>query len=309
MPTRRTSARWTGPTRTALAAGAAVVLVLLSGCSSSSDSGGGGSSAEAGSDSLAAPELAEADAGGSAGSAESAADTGAGVQAQQVISTGHVQLRSDDVGQAVFDVRTVVDAYGGQVAEDDTETDRKGATLRSRMVLRVPTADFDAAMDELGAVGTLVSSKRETADVTQEVVDNDVRVEAARRSIDRVQVLFDNATSIKDVVSIEAELSRRQADLASLKAQQRYLADQTAQSTITLAVERTPAEAEEPEPDRDDAGFLAGLDGGWKALQVFLVALATIAGAVLPWLLVGLVLALPGWLVVRRLRRREVTAA
>ena len=96
--------------------------------------------------------------------------------------------------------------------------------------------------------------------MTTQVLDIDVRVEAQQRSIDRIQVLFDNATSIKDIVSIEGELSRRQADLASLQAQQRYLADQTSMSTITLAVERTPAKATKPKPkDDDEAGFLAGL--------------------------------------------------
>ena len=157
-----------------------------------------------------------------------------------MISTGNVQLRSDDVGQAIFDVRKVVDVHRGTISEDDTETDEDGGALRSRMVLRIPTADFDDAMAELEKVATLVSSKRETADVTTQVLDIDVRVEAQQRSIDRIQVLFDHATTIKDVVSIEGELSRRQADLASLEAQQRYLADQTSMSTITLAVERTP---------------------------------------------------------------------
>ena len=78
--------------------------------------------------------------------------------------------------------------------------------------------------------------------MTTQVLDIDVRVEAQQRSIDRIQVLFDHATTIKDIVSIEGELSRRQADLASLEAQQNYLADQTSMSTITLAIERTPTE-------------------------------------------------------------------
>ena len=189
-----------------------------------------------------------------------------------MISTGNVQLRSDDVGQAIFDVRKVVDVHGGTISEDDTETDKDGAAFRSRMVLRIPTADFDDAMSELEKVAALVSSKRQSADVTTQVLDIDVRVEAQQRSIDRIQVLFDHATSIKDIVSIEGELSRRQADLASLQAQQRYLADQTSMSTITLAVERTP-KATKPKPkDHDEAGFLSGLSDGWGALKTFLVA-------------------------------------
>lgn len=311
VATRRTPS-WL---RISLAAGAAGVLVLLSGCSS--DSGDAGSSS--------AGDVAARDSGGGANQSKSdsgvapvaeapgadgkpAAYTGAGVEQQKVISTGNVQLRAGDVGQAIFDVRKVVDAYRGTIAEDDTQTDKEGSPLRSRMVVRVPTADFDHAMTELEKVGTLVSSKRQSDDVTTQVLDMDARVEAQRRSIDRIQVLFDNATSIKDVVSIESELSRRQADLESLEAQQRYLADQTSLSTITLSVERTSA-ATKPKPDHDEAGFISGLSGGWGAMKAFLVGAATVAGALLPWLVLVLVLAVPGWPLIRRLRRRTATPA
>jgi uncharacterized protein DUF4349 len=310
--------------RTASAAAAVAALVLLSGCSSSgdSDSGSAGSSSsdEGGGSArevASAPEPAQADAD-SAGGVRDAADSSAsgsgsgsapGPEAQKVISTGTVQLRSDDVPQAIFDVRKVVDAHRGTVAEDDTETDEDGQALRSRMVLRVPTADFDDAMSELEGVATLAASQRESADVTTEVLDVDVRVQAQQRSIDRIQVLFDNATSIKDIVDVEGELSRRQADLASLEAQQRYLADQTSLSTITVAVDRTPEHVKpKPEP-KDHTGFIAGLGGGWDALKAFLVGVATVSGALLPWLVLALVLVIPGWPLYRRLRRRQTAAA
>jgi hypothetical protein len=295
--------------RTTFAAAAAAVLVLLSGCSSSSGDDGGGSA----SDSVVVSREGNAQAGDSGGSAESAsltdadspAKTDPALQEQKVISTGNVQLRADDVGQAIFEVRKVVDEYGGTISEDDTETDDDGHALRSRMVLRIPTQEFGDAMAELEKVATLASSKRQTVDVTTEVLDMDVRVEAQRRSIDRIQVLFDNATSIKDVMSIENELSRRQADLASLEAQQRYLADQTAMSTITLSLERTAKAQPKPDPDTHDTGFLAGLSGGWNALEGFLVAAATVAGALLPWLVLVILLAIPGWPLARRLSRRQ----
>jgi Domain of unknown function (DUF4349) len=302
--------------RTALAVGAATVLVLLSGCSSSDDEGSAGDSAatsDRGVIGAAEAPPAEAADGVAQVSSESEAggkdaSGGTPVEQQRVISTGNVQLRADDVGQAIFDVRKVVDAHAGTISEDDTETDKDGDPFRSRMVLRIPTADFDDAMSELEQVAHLASSKRGTADVTTQVLDVDVRVEAQQRSIDRIQVLFDNATSIKDIVSVEAELSRRQADLASLQAQQRYLADQTSMSTITLAVERTP-EATKPKPeDHDEAGFLSGLSDGWGALKTFLVASSTVAGALLPWLVLLLVLAIPGWPLFRRLRRSEPPA-
>jgi hypothetical protein len=310
VATRRTSRL----TATTLAVGSAFALVLLTGCSSGSDDNGGradsgAAMAPAPADGEAAADAVAKEAVSQSGGSGSQAgeDAGDAVEQQKVISTGTVQLRADDVGQAIFDARKVVDAYAGTISEDDTETDEDGAPLRTRMVLRIPTADFGAAMADLEKVATLTASKRQTADVTTQVLDTDVRVEAQQRSIDRIQVLFDHATSIKDIVSIESELSRRQADLASLQAQQRYLADQTSLSTITLTIERTVAKAK-PKPHHDEAGFLAGLSGGWSALKTFLVGASTVAGALLPWALLAAVLALPAWPLLRRLRRRPAPA-
>ena len=125
--------------RTALAAGAAVVLVVLSGCSRVRRRGGDSASSDSGAVSAAeAPAPAEgADAAG--GVAEVASQSGSkdasggtAVEQQKVISTGNVQLRSDDVGQAIFDVRKVVDVHGGTISEDDTETDKDGDGASAR---------------------------------------------------------------------------------------------------------------------------------------------------------------------------------
>ena len=141
--------------RTALAAGAAVVLVLLSGCSSLDPTTPAAATARErdSRDDSARPRRRPAEArtrwavdGGGRAGRQPDASGGTAVEQQKVISTGNVQLRSDDVGQAIFDVRKVVDVHRGTISEDDTETDKDGDAFRSRMVLRIPTADFDDAM-------------------------------------------------------------------------------------------------------------------------------------------------------------------
>jgi hypothetical protein len=227
-------------------------------------------------------------------------------QDQKLISNGAVQLKSDDVAKAMFDVRNVVDTYAGEVEANETQTDDDGDPLRARLQLRVPTNRFDEAMQDLEGVAVLIASSGNTQDVTTEVLDRDIRVQVQRRSIDRISLLLEQASTIRDVVAIEAQLSQRQADLAVLEKEQRYLADQTAMATISVSIERIkekkkPVVAKEKD---DDSGFLAGLDGGWHALKTFGVGLATVLGALLPWLVVAAVVAVPGIPIVRRLRRR-----
>lgn len=293
--------------RRTLAAVAAASLLALGACSSGGDgagdgdgSGGGesaGSSAGMAAD-LDAPVPAADTA--QAGADEAAADT---TVERAVISTGNVALRSPDAAQALFDVEKVADRFAGEVEQKNTETDEDGTVVRSRLVLRIPSDRFAEAMAALEDAADLISSSSDSKDVTAQVLDVDIRVRVQRRSIERIALLLDRAESIRDIVAIEAQLSQRQADLASLEKQQDVLADQTSMSTVSVSVERTPKQAA-VEEEKDEAGFLSGLDAGWDALKTFGVGLATFLGAVLPWAVVLLVLAIPGWPIVRRLRRR-----
>ncbi|WP_244931661.1 DUF4349 domain-containing protein [Nocardioides sp. W7] len=307
--------------RRTLAAVAAASLLALSACSSAGDGESDAGGDAGGTAEIQAPAGAAAPSEAEGGRADLARDSlydadlaSSGDQPDQpaaderaIISTGNVALRSPDAAQALFDVEKVVDRFQGEVEQKNTETDKSGEVVRSRLVLRIPSDRFAEAMTALEGTADLISSGSDSKDVTTQVLDVDIRVRVQRRSIERIALLLDRAESIRDIVSIEAQLSQRQADLASLEKQQEVLADQTSMSTISVSVERTSKEQAATE-EKDEAGFLGGLDAGWDALKTFGVGLATFLGAVLPWTVVLLVLAIPGWPLVRRLRRRPTAA-
>ncbi|WKN49373.1 DUF4349 domain-containing protein [Nocardioides sp. Arc9.136] len=303
----------TPPSRTAHRAAAAclvAVATLTTACSGgssddSSASGGSATSAEAPRAAAVEEDGAVLDQAGTAFTANKA-EAPEGPD-RKVISTGNVALRADDVAKARFDVQEVVDEHGGEVAEERTATDDDGEVERSRLVLRVPSARFDEAVESLTGVAELVDASTTSEDVTTQVLDVDIRVRVQRRSIARIELLLDRAESIRDIVVIEAQLSRRQAALASLEKQQDYLADQTSMSTITVSLERTPKARTVAEED-DDSGFLSGLAAGWDGLSATTVAAATVVGALLPFAAVALLVAVPAWPLLRRLRRRRLAA-
>ena len=84
----------------------------------------------------------------------------------------------------------------------------------------------------------LISTSSSIEDVSTQVIDTGVRVQLQRRSIDRISLLLDRASSIRDIVNIERELSRREADLGSLEKRQTFLRDQSQQATVTVSIER-----------------------------------------------------------------------
>ncbi len=60
------------------------------------------------------------------------------------------------------------------------------------------------------------------------------RIATQRASVERVRKLMEEARQLSDVVTLEGELSRRQAELESLLARQAALKDSTSLATITL---------------------------------------------------------------------------
>lgn len=311
---------------------ALLALLVLAGCSagSSGDAMGGETMAESmdgtmeGAD-MGAPEMADEAAGGGMDSTSAfmadgdvaaqdraadvvdAASAEEGARQASIISTGTVSLRADDVGDARFEVQKVVDRVGGQVTDSETRTDDDGAVRTARLVLRVPSAEFTETMDALEKVADLEASSTTSEDVTTQVVDTNVRIRVQRQSIARIEQLLDRAGSIRDIVAVERQLTDREARLNSLLRQQAYLADQTSLSTITVHLQRHRVDEPGRTEPEDDDGFLAGLSAGWAALGTVAVGLATVAGALLPFLGVALVLGLPGWLLVRGAVRRRRT--
>lgn len=235
---------------------------------------------------------------------EGAADPVVAVDFERaLIKQGNIALRSGDVTQARIEVQKIVDRFAGRVSEEETQADQDGASAYTRMVLRIPTADFSKAMAALEKVDKVESSSSNEQDVTAQVIDVQTRVQAQKRSIARITVLFDQASNIRDIMAIESELSRRQADLEALERKQAQLASQTSMSTIVVSIEGEADKKTSPGKDDDD-GFLSGLSAGWDALKSFGTGLATVVGALLPWTIVGAVVGVPTFLLVRSLRRR-----
>ncbi len=285
-----------------MAAAAVVLAGCASGGSDSDDAGGTTVAGKAAADEAEAPaDYLEGDDAGRAAGNQAPARPPAATQA--IIATGTISLSGDDVAKARLDVKKMVDTYGGQVSDEETAVDDDGKTHSSRMVLRIPSNRFDDAMKALEGIAKVESSSQTAKDVTTKVIDNQVRVRAQEKSLARIEALLAQAQTLAEVISIESQLSRRQADLDSLKSQQAYLKDQTSLSTITVYLEQT--EKKKEKKDDDDSGFLAGLDAGWSGLVKTGTAAATVAGAVLPFAVVLALVGVPVALLVRRTSRRR----
>ncbi|WP_237744859.1 DUF4349 domain-containing protein [Kribbella catacumbae] len=283
--------------------------VLLAGCSADASDSESTSGA-------AAPR--QADKPGSQGNAESDSKTGsegkAGAPAAQptisraIIKTGSltVAVENEDVSGQRQKAIGVITSLRGQVASEDTTSNHEGRITKANLVLKVPTASYEAAIEKLSGLGKRTAIHQESSDVTEQVIDVDSRIGSQRASLERMRALLAKANTIGEIVSVESELTRREADLEALLAKQKNLALQTELATLTLTLAE---KGKEPEVAKAEGnGFLSGLRDGWDAFTKTFSALATAVGAMLPFLIALALIGYPIWRFRNRFRRSTAPA-
>jgi len=158
---------------------AVLAILLLSGCSAavSSTDAGSDPAVVVGDEARAPEELAP----------DSAADAA-------IVVTGDLVMTVDDPAETADDIVGLIVDDGGSIALREENRGDDGGD-GSRLVLRIPTASFDATLLEITALGTQDSLSVRRTDVGDQVVDLDARIHALQTSVDRLLALMASAAT------------------------------------------------------------------------------------------------------------------
>ena len=226
-----------------------------------------------------------------------------------IIKNGDLTLEVDAIDAAVSAAAGRIDALGGYVSGSDRSgTGREAVAM---VEFRVPAGAWDAAMTAMHDLAREVLREHSTSeDVTSRVVDLEARIRNLRVTEQALQAIMDRATVIKDVLTVQAELTLTRGRIEQLAAEQASLEEQAAYSTlaVTFVLEPAPVLVEQQagfdpasEVDAASASLVGILQGVATAGIWFGIVWLPVLGALL--LVAGIVL-----LVSRRLRPRTVAA-
>ena len=284
---------------TALVIGALTLVGCTAESGSSSSDAGGSVAADR------APADAEYSAGDTTDSASLEAAPDLTVEdTREVITTGSASITVEDPIAAAQKAVTTVETAGGRVDGRQEYAPTDGDNGSASLTLRIPSTKLTATIEELKELGEVENVSLTSSDVTVESQDLEARITAARASFNRLLDLLENATSTKDLISLESAISERQGALESMEAQKRGLDDQVALSTLELSL-TSVADAPADEPDT----FASGLTTGWDSFVAFLAGALVAIGVMIPWVAFFGILAAIGLVAMRLVRRRRQRAA
>lgn len=227
-----------------------------------------------------------------------------------IIRTGNLGIVVENTDETVAAITSLVNGMEGWVVSSNLY--KFGEARRGEMTVRVPVAQFDAAMGQIKALALEVNSESSSGqDVTEEYVDLTARLSNLEATAARVRGFLDEARNVEDALAVNQELSRLESEIEQLKGRMNYLSQSASFSTIQVDI--TPDVLSQPieiagwRPQGVAKEALEDLINGLQGLADFLIRFVI---AVLPMLLiVGVPLFFIVRAIVRAVRKQRQPAA
>lgn len=182
------------------------------------------------------------------------------------------------------------------VLDADQSLSRPNQNASATLTARIPPQAFDAFLKTMLEHGKLLQHKRDSEDLTAQVIDVDAKIANLTALKTRILDLLAKKTgNMEEVLAAEAQLSKTQADLDSILGQRKALASQTDMTRVELHLVTESLHAEESWlAPVAEAATTSG-----HVLMSSLGVMITVVVALLPWLLI----VIPLFLWLRKLYR------
>lgn len=153
---------------------------------------------------------------------------------QKIIKNATLSIVAPDVAKAMDQVSDVIAAYPGAFIASSSVRQRDDKT-EATVVIKVPSAHFDAAMRQLRQIGEKITAENiSTQDVTEQYVDLESQLRNLKATQERYLQLLAKAQTIQDILSIQERLNNVQAQIERTEGRLRFLEQRTSLSTVTI---------------------------------------------------------------------------
>lgn len=222
---------------------------------------------------------------------------------RRIIRNATLTLEVEQPAKAMPRISSIAEARGGFVVTSDSvkHTGTNGAAAYEVVTveLRVPAAQFDAALADIRAAGGSVIAQKITGkDVTEEYIDLEARLRTQRALEAQLLEIMKRADAVDDAISVQRELTNVRTEIERVEGRRRFLENQSSLSTISVTLQP-------PAPFIGTTGFFRSIGTAFgegvdiaATITLFFIRLLL---ALIP---IALFLGVPAYFILRYLARR-----
>jgi hypothetical protein len=152
----------------------------------------------------------------------------------------NVTMQVTKVKHAVRELHELAARVGGVVTNERVDsTSQYGA---AELTLRVPSGATQGVFDELEKLGSVLDQNVTARDIGKEYFDGNLRLSSLEATQRRYQEILTHATTVEEILRIEAELARIRGEIEQVKGNLRWLSDRAARATLHLTLRESVPE-------------------------------------------------------------------
>ena len=226
---------------------------------------------------------------------------------RKIIRNADLSVETDEPPAAMRRVASLVEARGGFVVTSESRqqagADGGKAYEVITMEARVPAAQFDAALNDIRAVGSRVTAEKITGqDVTEEYIDLEARLRTQRALEAQLLQIMKQAQEVSDAITVQRELTNVRTEIERVEGRRRFLENQSSLSTVKVTLQP-------PSPLVSTTGFFRSVrrafgDGVDIAAAIVLLLIRVLLAMLPLAVFIGLPLFFLWRYLARRARRR-----
>jgi hypothetical protein len=160
---------------------------------------------------------------------------------QKIIKNGYLRLVVDDVDASADKVSAMAERRGGFV-QNSSVSERPDGTKEGNVTVRVPAAEFEAAMSETKSLANLVRNENKSGqDVTEQYTDLQAQLRNAKAQEETYLAILKQAKTVEDTLMVQDRLAQVRGVIESLEGRLKYMSNVTSYSTINVSLEEEAA--------------------------------------------------------------------
>lgn len=157
---------------------------------------------------------------------------GAFLDDAKIVRTGTLEVQVKDLEASLRAGRDAIQTAGGYIGASRQSND--GDRSVAAVTYRIPSARWEASLDTLRKLGTVLGEETDAVEVTGQLIDLKARIANLRASELALQGIAAKATRITDVLEVEARLTEVRGQIEQLDGQRAHLEDQAGLGTLTV---------------------------------------------------------------------------
>ena len=149
----------------------------------------------------------------------------------EVVSTTEAQQR----------VTSIAETLGGFVVTSEArqrqDSEPAKRTLDIKLVIRVPSGQFNAALEQIEKLATNLPERNVTGqDVTEEFIDLDARLKTQKALELQFLDIMKQAKKVDDALEVQSQIADVRTEIEKLEGRRRFLESKSSLSTITVNI-------------------------------------------------------------------------